>query len=83
MFYVYILKSISAERFYIGHSANLEQRIRDHNRGKVRSTKAYIPWQLEYKEKYLTKSEAYRRELQIKSYKSGSAFKQLLEKSSQ
>ena len=78
MYHVYILRSKSSGRYYIGHTSNLKQRIKDHNRGKVRSTKAYLPWELILYEEYLTKSEAYKREIQIKSYKSGEAFKNLL-----
>ena len=78
MFYVYILRSTSSGRYYIGHTSNLNQRINDHNRGKVRSTKAYLPWEVILYEEYLTKSEAYKREIQIKSYKSGEAFRNLL-----
>jgi putative endonuclease len=51
-----------------------------HNGGKVKSTKAYRPWNVIYTENYLDKSSAYKRELQIKSYKSGVAFKKLIAK---
>ena len=80
MYIVYILKSIKFDRYYIGHTANLDKRLKDHNRGKVRSTKAYIPWDIVYQETYSSKSDAYKREIQIKSYKSGDAFKNLLNK---
>ena len=75
---VYILKSVYYSRYYIGHSKNIYKRLTEHNSGKVKSSKAYIPWEIVYIEKFDTKSEAYRRELQIKSYKSGKAFKELL-----
>jgi len=80
MYYVYILKSIKHSRYYIGHSQDHIKRLSEHNRGKVRSTKAYIPWVIVYQEEYLTKSEAYKREMQIKSYKSGNAFNKLINK---
>ena len=79
MFYVYILRSIKFGKFYIGHTSDLEKRINDHNRDKVRSTKSYLPRSLVLKEDYSTKSEAYKIEMQIKSYKSGDAFKRLLD----
>lgn len=78
MYYVYILKSIIANRFYTGHTEILEKRLAEHNSGKVRSTKAYAPWQIVYTEKYPTKSDAYKREIQIKSYKQGAAFIKLV-----
>jgi len=79
MFYVYILKSDKVNRYYTGHSADYTKRLSEHNRGKVKSTKAYIPWKLVYLERFDTKSEAFNREQKIKKYKSGSAFKKLLE----
>jgi putative endonuclease len=80
MYFVYILFSESHQRYYVGHSDNVEKRLSDHNKGKVRSTKAFKPWIVVYSESYNTKSEAYRREMQIKSYKSGEAFKKLIKR---
>ncbi len=77
-YYVYILKSCSKDRFYIGHTANLEKRLSQHNSGKVKSTKAFVPWEIVYFEKFSSKSDAFRREMKIKSFKSGDAFKRLL-----
>ncbi len=78
MFKVYILRSPKFDRYYVGHTKNLVKRLNEHNNGKVRSTKAYLPWVVVYTENYDTKSEAFKREQQIKSYKSGEAFKKLL-----
>lgn len=79
MYFVYILKSKLNNRYYIGHASNLDVRIERHNKGYVKSTKAYKPWELVYKEGYETKNDAYKREMQIKSYKGGEAFKRLVE----
>jgi putative endonuclease len=78
MFTVYILKSDKNGRYYIGHTNNIKNRIKRHNNGQNKSTKMFRPWKLVYTEKYLTKSEACRRELEIKNYKSGIKFKKLL-----
>ena len=80
MYYVYILKSLSSARHYVGHTDQLDRRIREHNSGKTRSTKAYIPWKLVYTENYRTRAEANKREKEIKNYKSGYKF-QLLKQS--
>ena len=40
-FKVYILKSFNFNRYYVGHSADTEKRLSEHNSGKVRSIKAY------------------------------------------
>jgi putative endonuclease len=80
MYYVYILKSEKNHRYYIGCTSNIKRRIDDHNKGKVSSTKAFVPWSLVYIENYISKSEAYKRERKIKSYKGGNAFKDLIKK---
>ena len=81
-FYVYILKSCSIDRYYTGHTNDLKKRLLDHNRRKVKSTKAYVPWSIVYTEEFETKSEAFKREMQIKRYKSGNAFKELISSNS-
>lgn len=81
MFYVYILKSKTYNRYYIGHSSDWQKRLKEYNAGKVRSTKHYIPWEIVLIEKYTTKSEAFKREQQVKSYRSGVAFKKLINNS--
>ena len=80
MYHVYILASLLKDKYYIGHTANIENRINLHNKGKVRSTKSLRPWKLVYKEVFFSKNEAYKRELKIKSYKGGEAFKKLFKK---
>jgi putative endonuclease len=67
MFFTYILKSTVDGSHYYGHCENLETRLKTHNGGKVRSTKAKRPWILHYSEEFKTRSEAYRRELFFKS----------------
>ena len=67
MFVVYILKSDKNGRHYYGHTKNLDNRLKLHNSGRVRSTKAYKPWKVIYTETYATKSSAYKREMFFKS----------------
>lgn len=78
MYFVYILQSILYGRYYIGHTENIDGRLIRHNEGRVRSSKSYKPWKIVHTEKYKTKSEVCKRELEIKSYKSGIKFKKLL-----
>jgi putative endonuclease len=78
MYIAYIIKSLKVNRYYIGSTENIERRLSYHNSGKVKSIKAYKPWMIVYTERFETKSEALKREKQIKSYKSGDAFKKLL-----
>ncbi|HSX36499.1 MAG TPA: GIY-YIG nuclease family protein [Patescibacteria group bacterium] len=78
MFIVYILKSSKSGRFYIGYTADISARLKAHNSGRNRSTKAGAPWQPVYQEYFPTKELAFKREQQIKRYKGGEAFKKLL-----
>ena len=78
MYTVYILEN-PKECFYTGYtSKEIIERVLEHNQGKCRWTKNKGPWNVRYIEKWTTKAEAYRREKQIKSYKGGRAFRQLL-----
>ena len=67
MFYTNILKSLKDQKYYYGHTSNIELRLHEHNSGKVRATKGRIPFALHYYEVFPTKSEAVRRELFFKS----------------
>jgi len=47
MWYVYILRSLgSPDQEYTGATADLKQRITDHNAGKSRHTAKHRPWEL-------------------------------------
>jgi putative endonuclease len=67
MFTVYVLKSSTARKTYVGFTTNLERRLREHNHGNHSYTKKHIPWSVLYEEKYLTPVEARKREKYFKS----------------
>ncbi|MDC0257402.1 GIY-YIG nuclease family protein [Crocinitomicaceae bacterium] len=81
MFYVYILHSAVNDRYYIGQTNNLENRLERHNKGSVRSTKAYRPWELVYRETFDDRRLAMSRETQIKSWKSKIKIQELIDAS--
>lgn len=58
----------SDKTLYTGYTKDLDKRIKEHNEGKRGSkyTKSRRPVKLIYKEKYLDKSSAMKREYQIK-----------------
>ncbi|MBU0633560.1 MAG: GIY-YIG nuclease family protein [Candidatus Omnitrophica bacterium] len=78
MHHTYILKSKTAKRTYIGCTADIEKRLREHNKGIVKSSKAYRPYSLLYKETFLTLQEARRKETFYKSANGRRALKKLL-----
>jgi len=47
---LYILQSDRDGSFYIGDTACLAERLRRHNEGRSRYTRAKIPWSLVFKE---------------------------------
>ncbi len=68
MFYVYVLRSQKDKNLYIGYSEDLRRRFREHNQGKVPSTKNRAPLNLVYYEAYLAVSDAKHRENMLKRF---------------
>jgi putative endonuclease len=66
-YFTYILKSQKDGRYYFGHTNDIEKRLNEHNRGKVKSTKGRTPFVLYYCEQFETKSLAFQREMFFKS----------------
>jgi len=50
--FLYILKSEINERFYIGTTTDLDDRIKRHNQGRSKSTKSGRPWEVAYIEEF-------------------------------
>ena len=67
MFTVYVLRSLSSSKLYIGQSADIARRLAEHDAGLARYTSSRGPWQLIFREDYNTRSEAMRREKFLKS----------------
>ncbi len=65
--YVYVLRSLKDDRFYVGMSQNVEKRLNEHNYGKTKSTKGYRPWEIVLIEEYLDRVTARKREKYLKS----------------
>lgn len=66
MYYVYIL-SCSDGTFYTGSTNDLEKRLETHNAGKgAKYTRGRLPVVLKHSETFATKSEALKREAEIK-----------------
>ena len=70
MYYVYILYSKSIKKFYVGYTYDLILRLERHNSGWGKFSSKGIPWKLVYQEEFINKSDAIKRENEIKSKKS-------------
>jgi putative endonuclease len=77
---VYILFSPDRNKYYVGHTNNLQRKLTEHRQKKSQFGKNSNKFELVFTEKYISKSKAYQREMQIKSYKNGQAFKKLVNK---
>jgi putative endonuclease len=67
MFYVYVLWSETLHRSYVGSTADVINRLREHNNGESASTRNGIPWIVVHHEEYRTRSDAVKKEKQIKA----------------
>ncbi|MCX5718404.1 MAG: GIY-YIG nuclease family protein [Nitrospirae bacterium] len=66
-YYVYVLRSNLDGKFYTGFTSDLENRLNDHNSGKVSSTKRRIPLEIIYFEFCLNIDDAIHREKYLKT----------------
>ena len=67
MFYVYVLRSESTGRRYIGSTANIAERLSQHNAGYCKATKHGVPWKLVYQETSPNRADAVTREKFLKT----------------
>ena len=67
MHFVYVLLSGKDQKYYIGYTDNIENRVKKHNSGSVRSTKNRRPLDLIYYEAYIDRRDASGREKFLKS----------------
>ena len=74
MHYTYVLRSVNHPgQSYIGSTANLRQRLADHNSGKSIHTNKFRPWQIAVYVAFSRQEQAERFERYLKSG-SGRAF---------
>ncbi|MDO8557339.1 MAG: GIY-YIG nuclease family protein [Candidatus Jorgensenbacteria bacterium] len=66
MWYVYIIKSKQREWYYTGSTNRLDERLCEHNSGRVKSTKPYKPFELVFTRKFELEKEAREYEHKVK-----------------
>ena len=64
--YVYILFSEYLQQYYTGCTNDITKRLNDHNSGWSKHTSKGVPWTLIYSESFQTRTEALKKENQIK-----------------
>ena len=78
-YYLYILYDCLRDKYYIGQTRNLADRLKRHRNHMSKYTKTG-DWSLVYQELYNTRIEAFRRERYLKSLKSKLKIKELINK---
>jgi putative endonuclease len=79
-FYLYILFSTKLNKYYIGQTNDIKDRLRRHNAGLETYTSKGIPWEVKYYQKVDTRSESMRLEKKVKNLKSKSRIEEFIEK---
>ena len=75
----YILFSDNANKFYIGHTNGpIEERSRKHNSNHKGYTGKFQDWKLVHSELYELKEFAFKREREVKSWKSRKRIEKLI-----
>lgn len=69
MAWMYILK-LSNNKYYVGSTSNLEQRLFDHSHGKSPYTKKFLPVELKFSKQFPDIYTANKAEKYLKSLKS-------------
>ncbi len=67
MYYVYVLQSLKDKRWYTGFTGDLRNRFKEHQSGKVSSTKGRGPFRLIYYEASLNQRDVSNREKYLKT----------------
>ena len=62
MYYTYVLKSQKDDKLYIGYTSDLQKRFKEHQKGKVKSTKHRRLLELIFYEAFKNKKDAMRRQ---------------------
>ena len=78
MYYCYILYSTKLDKYYIGSTGDLEGRLLRHNTSNQGFTSTGKPWEIKYFESFETKSEAQKREVQLKKWKNRKVLEELM-----
>ena len=69
MWYVYIIRSVDfPDQNYTGATADLKQRMIDHNSGKSKHTAKFAPWELLWYSAFPDKYKALNFETYLKSH---------------
>ena len=83
MFDVYVIRNSIKDKIYIGHTSDLNNRLKRHNGILKNKSKSFTSrnkgiWSLIHKEEFTTRQEAVIREKQLKSYRGRKFIKNII-----
>jgi len=77
-YFLYILKSETADKYYTGISQNPVKRLEYHNTFEKGFTSRYRPWKIVFIKEYFSKEEAMMIEKRIKGWKNKSMIQKII-----
>jgi putative endonuclease len=83
MYSVYIIYSQKIDKYYIGFSSNVHDRLLKHNRNSKGFSNIGISWILVYEEPFDNKKNAMSRESQLKKWKNRERLETLIKSGSE
>jgi len=83
MYIVYIIYSQRIDKYYIGFSSNIHDRLCKHNRNSKGFSSSGKPWTIVYTEVFENKKDAMAREKQLKKWKNRERLKKLINSGSE
>ena len=83
MYSVYIIYSQKIDKYYIGFSSNVQDRLLKHNRYSKGFSNIGKPWILVYEEPFENKKNAMTRESQLKKWKNRERLETLIKSRSE
>jgi putative endonuclease len=83
MYSVYIIYSQKIDKYYIGFSSNVNERLAKHNRNSKGFSNKGKPWILIYQETFSNKTDAMAREHQLKNWKNRERLETLIKAGSE
>ena len=78
MHYCYIHYSEKLDKYYIGSTSNIDGRLSRHNSSNHGFSSTGKPWILKYSESFEKKTDALKRELQLKNRKNRKVLETLI-----
>src|SRR6185503_11117414 len=65
--FIYVIRSVFTGKLYVGQTADLAARLKEHNLRRCKYTSTFVPWEIVYSEQSINRKSARIREKYLKS----------------